>query len=179
MKLHGIDRDITVQSSNVDVGDALTEHAKSKIKTVASKFFGRITDANVHFKKEGQFYHCSIRFKVGALRPFTGEMTHINPYRAFNYALDKAATQMRRLKRELREDKATRVDKFVNLDPALTAKPAPAPTIEETYDLTTIEGADDYVKAMTQAAKQGREAAQSQDEPDPPSNIRAWRQAAE
>lgn len=181
MKLHGIDRAITVQSSDVEVGDALTLHAQTKIQTVASKFFGRITDANVHFRREGESFHCAVRFKVGALKPFNGEMTHINPYRAFNYALEKAATQMRRVKRELRDEKGERLDKFVNLEPSLTAKPAPLLPEEEPHlsspNLTTMEGADDYVKAMTQAAKQERDRLKTDATEAPP--IRSWREAAE
>ena len=61
MKLHSVDRSITVQSSNVDLGDALPTHARQAILRVADKYFGQLNRAAVHVTREGQTYRCTDR----------------------------------------------------------------------------------------------------------------------
>ncbi len=111
MKLQSIDKDITVQSSNVDLGSSLPGHARESILRVASKYFGRLNTASVHFNREGITYRCSVNMQMGALPMKSGEARDKDIYVAFNTALNKVAKQLRRTKREVREDKAERVDK--------------------------------------------------------------------
>ena len=111
MKLHTVDKDIAVQSSNVDLGSNLPEHARQSILRVASKYFGRLNTASVHFTREGITYRCSVNMQMGALPIKSGDASDKDIYLAFNAALNKVAKQLRRTKRELREDKAERVDK--------------------------------------------------------------------
>jgi ribosomal subunit interface protein len=149
---------IRVQSSNIDLGDSLVRHAREKIETVTNKLFGQVTDADVHFRKEGEATACSIRLKVGRLRPWAAEITHHNPYRAFNYALDKCAAQARRAKAEIREDHGKRLDKHLGINPP-TLGTARGPMLspfddDDKPDLTTEVGTDDYTKALIQAHKQ-------------------------
>lgn len=175
MKLHGIDNPILVQSSDVHLGDALTYHCRERIEQTAGKLFNHLTEARVHFKREGAMTTCSIRMKVNALPAWTAAHEHHNIHRAFNLALSKVATQMRRTKRALHEDKPQRLDKDMAItpptDPAKRKLLVPQPTdeIDEPYDLTTMAGADDYAKAMLQKAKQDA-ARQASDE-----DIAEWR----
>jgi ribosomal subunit interface protein len=111
MKLQTVDKDITVQSSNVDLGSSLPEHARESILRVASKYFGRLNTASVHFNREGITYRCSVNMQMGALPMKSAEARDKDIYLAFNAALEKVAKQLRRTKREVREDKAERVDK--------------------------------------------------------------------
>ena len=111
MKLQTVDKDITVQSANVDLGSSLPEHARESILRVASKYFGRLNTASVHFNREGITYRCSVNMQMGALPMKSGEARDKDIYVAFNSALNKVAKQLRRTKREVREDKAERVDK--------------------------------------------------------------------
>ncbi len=111
MKLQTVDKDITVQSSNVDLGSSLPEHARESILRVASKYFGRLNTASVHFNREGITYRCSVNMQMGALPMKSGEARDKDIYVAFNMALNKVAKQLRRTKREVREDKGERVDK--------------------------------------------------------------------
>jgi ribosomal subunit interface protein len=111
MKLQTVDKDITVQSANVDLGSNLPEHARESILRVASKYFGRLNTASVHFNREGITYRCSVNMQMGALPMKSGEARDKDIYVAFNSALNKVAKQLRRTKREVREDKAERVDK--------------------------------------------------------------------
>ena len=123
MKLQTVDKDITVQSSNVDLGSSLPEHARESILRVASKYFGRLNTASVHFNREGITYRCSVNMQMGALPMKSGEARDKDIYVAFNAALEKVAKQLRRTKREVREDKAERVDKDAVLRDGLQPGP--------------------------------------------------------
>ncbi len=111
MKLETVDKNITVQSSNIDLGSNLPGHARESILRVASKYFGRLNTASVHFTREGITYRCSVVMQMGALPMKSAEASDKDIYLAFNAALNKVAKQLRRTKREVREDKAERVDK--------------------------------------------------------------------
>jgi ribosomal subunit interface protein len=115
LKLRSVDRAITIQSSNVNLGEALPAHAEASILRVAGKYFGRLNTASAHFSREGSGYRCSVNIQMGALRMMSAEAQSHDIYLAFNAALEKVAKQLRRAKRELREDKAERVDKGTSL----------------------------------------------------------------
>jgi ribosomal subunit interface protein len=115
MKLTSVDRTILVQSSNIDLGEVLPEHARASILQVAGKYFGRLNMASVHFTREGITYRCTVNMQMGGLRMMSGEALHKDIYAAFKIALEKVAKQLRRAKRELREDKAERIDKSMVL----------------------------------------------------------------
>jgi ribosome-associated translation inhibitor RaiA len=61
--------------------------------------------------------------QMGGLRVKSGEARDKNIYLAFNAALAKVAKQLRRTKRELREDKAERLDKNLLLRERISAAP--------------------------------------------------------
>ncbi|HEX2554715.1 MAG TPA: ribosome-associated translation inhibitor RaiA [Microvirga sp.] len=119
MKLDITSAPITVQSSTVDLGDVLPEHARSRILQVAQKYFGRLIRADVHVNREGATFRCSVTIQMGGTKPAIGEAMDEDCYRAFDLALGRAAKQLRRKKRAMREDKATRVDKDMLLRQAL------------------------------------------------------------
>jgi ribosomal subunit interface protein len=123
MRLESVDKVITAQSSDVHLGDRLPEHARESILRVASKYFGRLNTASVHFSREGITYRCSVNMQMGGLPMKSAEARDKNIYLAFNAALTKIATQLRRTKRELRDDKAERVDKDVVLPERINPAP--------------------------------------------------------
>lgn len=112
---------ITVQSSNIDLGDALPQHARDGVEKVAAKYFGQLTSAAIHFTREGPNYRCSVNIQMGGAKVVTGEGLSDDAHQAFNTALAKAAKQLRRRKREVREDKGTRIDKDMVLNDGLRA----------------------------------------------------------
>ncbi|MBM6579761.1 ribosome-associated translation inhibitor RaiA [Microvirga sp. BT689] len=105
------DNNILVQSANVDLGDNFPDYAKTNIRQVASKYFGHLSLASVHVTREGITYRCTVNMQMGALKMMSGEAKDKDLYTAFRAALQKTAKQLRRSKRELREDKAERTDK--------------------------------------------------------------------
>jgi len=111
MSLEGADNSILVQSSNVDLGDVFPEYARTNIRQVAGKYFGHLSAASVYVGREGITYRCTVNIQMGALKMMSGEAKNKDVYAAFRQALQKTAKQLRRSKRELREDKAERIDK--------------------------------------------------------------------
>jgi ribosomal subunit interface protein len=111
MALQNEDKEIAVGSANISLGDRLPEYAREGIRKVASKFFGRLNTASVHFTREGIIYRCSVSMQMGALPMKNAEGRDKDIYVAFGLALNKVAKQLRRTKRELRDDKPERTDK--------------------------------------------------------------------
>ena len=105
MKLQGGDSAIIVESGNVQMGDALAEHARIAILQSAGKYFDRLNRATVHFSREGHGYRCSIQMQMGGLTGASAHAQHKDIYRAFDQAHQRVAKQLRRAKRELRDDK--------------------------------------------------------------------------
>jgi ribosomal subunit interface protein len=130
LKLRSVDKTMMIQSSDVDLGEALPAHAEASILRVAGKYFGRLNTASAHFSREGSGYRCSVNIQMGALRMMSAEAQSHDIYLAFNAALEKAAKQLRRAKREVREDKAEWVDK----DAVLREGMRPAPTVSDGQD---------------------------------------------
>jgi ribosomal subunit interface protein len=96
---------IAVQSSTVDLGQALPEYARTRVGQVAGKYLGDLSGAAVYFSREGASYRCTVNMQMGSLRIVTGEAVGPHCHRAFDGALEKAAKQLRGLKRALRDDK--------------------------------------------------------------------------
>lgn len=103
-----IDKAITVGSSNVEIGEALAERARSALAELASRYFGRITTGSIHFGREGVDYRCSANMQCGGVPMMSAEASHKDPHVALAAAIDKLGKQLRRAKRELRDSKAGR-----------------------------------------------------------------------
>ena len=111
MAYRGADNAITIRSSTIHLGDGLPDHARESILRVARKYFGRLNTASAHFSREGITYRCSVNMQMGGLAMESAEAQDKDIYLSFNAALKKVAKQLRRTKRELRDDKAERTDK--------------------------------------------------------------------
>lgn len=96
---------ITVGSANVALGSNFPELARQQIREVAEKYFGDLTTASVHVTKEGTAFRCSVNIRMGGLRMMSAEAHAREVPLAFRGALVKVEKQLRRTKRELREDK--------------------------------------------------------------------------
>jgi ribosomal subunit interface protein len=121
--LNNLRKSISVQSSKVDLGDTFRDHAKQSIVRAASKYFGQLNAASVHVTREGPLFRCTVNIQMGGLKMMSAEYQHDSCYVAFNGALAKIEKQLRRTKRELREDKPTRTDKDVMIREGLRASP--------------------------------------------------------
>ncbi len=101
-----IDKAITVGSSNVEIGEALAERARSALSDLASRYFGRITTGSVHFGREGIDFRCSVNMQCGGVPMMSAEASHKDPHVALTVAIDKLGKQLRRAKRGLRDEKS-------------------------------------------------------------------------
>jgi ribosomal subunit interface protein len=124
MGLADMDSVITIQSSSVDLGDSFRDHAQQGIIRVASKYFGHLNAASVYVSREGILFRCTVNIQMGALKMMSAEGQDKDCYLAFKSALEKVEKQLRRTKRELREDKAVRVDKDLTLRDGLRTPPS-------------------------------------------------------
>jgi ribosomal subunit interface protein len=118
---------IMIQSSKVHLGDGLADYARENILRVASKDFERLNTASARFPKEGITYRCSVNMQMDGLPMKSAEARDKDIYLCFNTALGKVAKQLRRTKRELREDKGERIDK----DVVLRERISPTPDVDE------------------------------------------------
>jgi ribosomal subunit interface protein len=100
---------ITVESAAVDLGEALPARAREAITEVAAKYFGDLVAAAVYFNREGPAYRSTVNIQIGGLDQVTAEASEHDCHRAFDVALERAAKQLRRLKRRIREDKPARL----------------------------------------------------------------------
>jgi ribosomal subunit interface protein len=115
---------VAVESVDVHLGDALPAHARESIQRVASKYFGHMSSASVHFGREGNDYRCTLIVQMGGLPVRSGEARSKDIYTAFDVALDKVAKQLRRAKRALRDDHGVRTDKDMVLRAGLVRLPS-------------------------------------------------------
>jgi ribosome-associated translation inhibitor RaiA len=86
---------------------------RTSILQLAGKYFGHLNTASVYFTWEGVTYRCTVDVQMGALRMMSGKARSPDIYAAFRLALERVAKQLRQAERELREDKAERLDKHV------------------------------------------------------------------
>jgi len=121
MELNRTNTPITVQSSTVELGEVLPAYARSGLRRMAGKYFGQLSGAAVYFSREGASYRCTVNMQMGALRIVTGEALAPDCYKAFDAALEKAAKQLRRRKRALRDNKPSGPDKDALLREGLHA----------------------------------------------------------
>ncbi len=98
--------ELTVHGKQIDVGDALRTHVTKKLEDISEKYFNHTTYATVTFSKEGhghQLTRTNIAIKLGKNIMVIAEGTESDPYVAFDVAAEKAAKQLRRYKRKLRD----------------------------------------------------------------------------
>jgi ribosomal subunit interface protein len=103
-----IGKNITVGSSNVEIGEALTTRAKQELVDLASKYFGKLTTASVHFSPDGHQYRCTIHMQPGGVATVNAEAHHKAAHGALDLAIEKLRAQLSRLKEERRDNKQAR-----------------------------------------------------------------------
>lgn len=106
-----IDREVTVGSSNIELGQTLIESARKGVLELASKYFGKITAGSVHFSRDGVNYRCSVNVQPGGLEMASAEAQAKDIHQSLLAALEKVGKQLRRMKRSQRDDKPVRPDK--------------------------------------------------------------------
>jgi ribosomal subunit interface protein len=118
-----MNEEITIGSSNVDLGEALRSHVRDSVLGMAEKYLQNLVRAGVHFNNDGNEFHCSVNVQAGSLPVMAAEASAKDCYVAFKVALNRVGKQMRRTKRAVREDKAARDDKEMTIREGLRPIP--------------------------------------------------------
>jgi len=97
---------LQVHGKQMDVGEALRTHVEDKLEDVSEKYLNHTTYATVTFSKEGHGHpktKAHINIQLGKNMMVAADATEKDPYAAFDVASEKAAKQMRRYKRKIRD----------------------------------------------------------------------------
>ncbi len=94
---------IHVSGKQIDIGDALRGHVKSRLDASVAKYFGDSVDGAVVFAREGNFYRadCAVHLKSGMHLHAEGRAADI--YASFDQAVDRIEKRLRRYKTRLKE----------------------------------------------------------------------------
>lgn len=96
--------ELSVHGKQMEVGDALRTHVRTKLEDINAKYFNRAIDTVVTFSPEGHaFVKAHISLKIGKDIMVSASAEDTEAYTAFDQASAKIAKQMRRYKTRLRD----------------------------------------------------------------------------
>ena len=93
---------IRISGKQIEIGEALPTHVRTRLESAIGKHFVGGVDANVVFSHEGVFYRadCSAHLDSGTI--VKAEGVGEDAYRAFDIALEHIEKQVRRYMRKLK-----------------------------------------------------------------------------
>lgn len=99
---------ITVAGKQVETGEALQQHVRDGLETIARKYFDHALEANVTFRRDAKgklaaFFACDINLKAGRNLFLRGEGEGADAHRAFEVAAEHVAKRLRRYRRRVNE----------------------------------------------------------------------------
>jgi ribosome hibernation promoting factor len=97
---------ITITGKQIDVGDALRQHAEAALEDIAEKYFGNALEAHVVFSREAHLIQCDLQVHVGRGILVRSESNGNEAYVAFDVAAERIDKRLRRYKRRLRNHHA-------------------------------------------------------------------------
>ena len=101
MKQNAISAPIKINSSNIDLGEALPRKVEDELLHVALTYFRELHHGTIGFTRDGHSYSCTINIQVSNLRMIIAEASAGDCYQAFDQALGKVDKQLRRRKRRM------------------------------------------------------------------------------
>lgn len=94
--------EIQVNGKQIDIGEALREHVTGRIEERVSKYFDRAVDAHITFSRDAHMIRVDCSVHAGHAIVMQSHASAAEPYAAFDQALDRIETRLRRYKRRLR-----------------------------------------------------------------------------
>jgi ribosomal subunit interface protein len=93
---------VRVSGKQIEIGEALPEHVRDRLRSAISKYFDGGAEAHVVFSREGSDFRsdCAAHLDSGVVLKAQGAGT--DAYRAFDAALDHLEKQIRRYMRRLK-----------------------------------------------------------------------------
>lgn len=106
---------IQINGKHIDVGEALSTHVETRLNDAVSKYAENPVDGNVTFSKETHEFNCDIstHLSTGMYAQAKGRASDV--YEAFDNAVQKLETQLRRYKRRLKDhhkDRSSPIETF-------------------------------------------------------------------
>ncbi|MGE0667754.1 MAG: ribosome-associated translation inhibitor RaiA [Sphingomonadales bacterium] len=98
--------EIQVNGKQIDIGEALRKHVTDRIDERVSKYFDRAVDAHVTFSREAHLIRVDCSVHAGHAIVMQSHASGGEPYAAFDQALERIETRLRRYKRRLRNHHA-------------------------------------------------------------------------
>jgi ribosomal subunit interface protein len=98
--------ELAVHGKQMDVGDSLRGHVTEKMNDLSTKYFNHTTYATVTFSRDGHGHKhtkAHIMIKLGKNILIVADAVEMDPRIAFDFAAERAAKQLRRYKRRLRD----------------------------------------------------------------------------
>ncbi|NBR95080.1 MAG: ribosome-associated translation inhibitor RaiA [Proteobacteria bacterium] len=96
---------VKITGSNIDLGSSIQQYVNEQLEKAITKFISKIDTAEVYFGKQSQLFFANIIINEAVKKNITikanGEAGDI--YGAFNEALKKAVTQLKRYKNKLHD----------------------------------------------------------------------------
>ena len=94
---------VTVKGKQLDVGDALRDHARQRLEDAVAKYFDQAIEASVVLSRDARRLRTDISVHVGRGILVEAHGVGDKAYTAFDSATDRIAKQLRRYKRRLRD----------------------------------------------------------------------------
>ncbi len=94
--------EIQVNGKQIDIGDTLREHVAERMEERVSKYFDRAVDAHVTFSRDAHMIRVDCSVHAGHAIVMQSHASAGEPYTAFDQALERIETRLRRYKRRLR-----------------------------------------------------------------------------
>lgn len=100
---------IRVVGSNMDVGKSLTSYVEEHLAKSVTKYFDKAIFGEVHFSKDGNLFKALVIINEGVKGGITvkSDSEAGDVYGCFNEACEKAAKQLRRYKRRIKNYRRT------------------------------------------------------------------------
>jgi len=97
---------ISVKGKQIDVGDALRHHVEEELSGITGKFFSKPIEAHAVFSREAHLIRSDISVHVGHDLMVQGHAEGVDAYAAFDAAIGRIASRLRRYKHRLRDHHA-------------------------------------------------------------------------
>jgi ribosomal subunit interface protein len=94
---------LSITGRQIDIGDALRNHARARLSSVAGRFLDAAVDGAVNFVREGSGYRtdCTVHLRSGLYLHTHGKSPDI--YASFDQAVDRLEKRLSRHKSKIRD----------------------------------------------------------------------------
>jgi ribosomal subunit interface protein len=93
---------LRVSGKNIQIGEALQDHARSRVTAVVERYFEGSLNGHVTMEPEGSGYRCEMILHLDSGMTLHAEGRAQEPYASFDQANHRIETRLRRYKRRLK-----------------------------------------------------------------------------